>query len=53
MLEAFTVRTFSGHLGSTFRIYPDASNPLDFELISATELSESPERGSGGHRRPF
>ena len=46
MLENFTVRTFSEHLDSTFRVYADASNPLDVELISATESEE----GSG---RPF
>lgn len=48
MLENFTVRTFSGHLGSTFRVYADASNPLDVELISATELGEEAKQG-----RPF
>ncbi len=47
MLESFTVQTFSRHLGSTFRIHPDASSSLGFELISATRLGE----GSAG--RPF
>jgi hypothetical protein len=53
MLESFTVQTFTGHVGSTFRIYPDASNPLDVELISATGLGERPERESVGRREPF
>ena len=49
MLESFTVETFSGHLGEVFRMYPDASNPLEVELISATGLGEA----SDGHRQPF
>jgi hypothetical protein len=53
MLETFTAETFSGHLGSIFRIYPDGSSPLDVELISVTELGESPERESSGRRQPF
>ena len=51
MLENFTVRTFSEHLGGTFRIYPDDSDALDFELISATDLGERPAETSPG--RPF
>lgn len=48
MLENFTVRTFSEHLGGAFRAYPEGSNPIDVELISATELGEEPRGG-----RPF
>lgn len=48
MLENFTVGTFSGLLGDTFKVHPDTREPLDFELISATELGERPGRG-----RPF
>lgn len=48
MLEDFTVRTFSEHLGSTFRVYPNPSGSLEVELISATDLSEESDRG-----RPF
>ena len=44
MLEDFTVETFSGHLGNSFRIYPDDSSLLDLELISATELGENSGR---------
>jgi hypothetical protein len=51
MLENFTIETFSEHLGSTFRIHPDSSPPLDFELISATELGGS--AGEETHRQPF
>ncbi len=51
MLESFTVQTFSEHLGSTFKIYPDSSNPLEVELISATGLGKRPEEGR--HRQPF
>ena len=53
MLESFTLQTFSEHLGSTFRIYPDSSNPLEVELISATGLGERPDRESPGRRQPF
>jgi hypothetical protein len=53
MLETFTVGTFCGHLGSTFRIYPGGSSPLEVELTSVTELGESPQRASSGRRQPF
>ncbi len=53
MLENFTVRTFSEHLGDTFRIYPDAATPLDVVLITASELGGRPEEEPAGHRRPF
>ena len=53
MLESFTVRTFSGHLGSTFRIYPESSDSLEVELVSATDLSESPDGEAAGRGRPF
>lgn len=46
MLENFRVGTFSGHLGTSFRIHPDDASTLDLELVSATELGD----GSG---RPF
>ena len=46
MLENVRVGTFSGHLGDTFRVYPDDSSTLDLELVSATEQGD----GSG---RPF
>jgi hypothetical protein len=48
VLENFTVRTFSEHLGGAFRVYPEDSDPLDVELISANELGEEPGGG-----RPF
>ncbi len=46
MLEDLSVGTFSGRLGSSVRIYPDDSSPLEMELISAIERGES-------SRRPF
>ena len=49
MLENFTIGTFSGHLGETFRIYPEDAGPLEVELTSATGLGEDPEHGG----RPF
>jgi pimeloyl-ACP methyl ester carboxylesterase len=52
-IETFTVETFSGHLGGTFRIHSGGSDPLEVELISATALGEGPERGSSGRRQPF
>ncbi len=48
MLEDFTVRTFSEHLGGAFRVYPEDSEPLGVELISANEVGEESEGG-----RPF
>ena len=48
MLENFTLRTFSEHLGGAFRVYPEDSDPLDVELVSATGSGEGPEGG-----RPF
>ncbi len=53
MLESFTVQTFSEHLGSTFRVHPDASNQLDVELISAAELGGGSGSDQAGRRRPF
>lgn len=51
MLESFTLETFSERLCETFRIYPDTSNPLEVELISATDLSEATGKEPRG--RPF
>lgn len=48
MLETFTVGMFGERLGESFRIYPDASNPLEVELVSAT----GPEANAAGGR-PF
>lgn len=48
MLESFTIETFSGHLGESFRLYPDAASPLEVELVSATGPDEST-----GDARPF
>ena len=48
MLESFTVHMFSGHVGETFHVRPDASDPLEVELVSATGLGEERARG-----RPF
>ena len=42
MLASFTLETFSGRIGETFRVRPDAQIALDFELISATGLGEKP-----------
>lgn len=52
MLESFTVETFRAHLGSTFRIYVDARDSLEVELLSATELDER-SSAQAGRRRPF
>ncbi len=52
-LETFTIETFSGHLGGTFRIYAGSGEPLELELISATGLGGSPEGGASGRRQPF
>jgi hypothetical protein len=44
LLEDFTVGTFSGHLGESFRVFPDDSSMLDLELVSATEWGENSGR---------
>ena len=44
MLENFSVGTFSGHLGDSFRVYPEDSGTLDLELVSATTLGQSSGR---------
>ncbi len=51
MLESFTVHTFSGRVGEAFRIHPGDEDPLEVELITATDLSEKPGEASRG--RPF
>lgn len=48
-IESFTAETFSGHVGSFFRIYPGSGDPLVFELTSVAELGER----SSGRRQPF
>ena len=55
MLEMFTVATFAQHLGDTFRLYPDASEAVDVELIEAIELGERSRPVSAGQpqRTPF
>jgi hypothetical protein len=53
MLESFTIHTFSGHLGDKFRVYPDSSDPLEVELISATGLGGSAGGETSGRRQPF
>ena len=51
MLENFSIETFSEHLGSTFRVHTEASEPFNFELISATVLGGS--TGEEMPRQPF
>ena len=51
MLESFTVHTFSGRVGEAFRIHPGDRDPLDVELVTATDLSERP--GEEPRGRPF
>lgn len=51
MLENFTIKTFSEHLGTTFRIQHDDSGRVDVELISATGLGGS--AGEEMSRQPF
>ncbi|HEX6710079.1 MAG TPA: hypothetical protein VF068_07070 [Rubrobacter sp.] len=51
MLENFTIETFSEHLGDTFLIYPDDTERVDVELISATGLGGS--TGEETSRQPF
>ncbi|HKH77328.1 MAG TPA: hypothetical protein VKA51_10260 [Rubrobacteraceae bacterium] len=51
MLESFAVHTFSGRVGEAFRIHPGDHDPLDVELVTATDLSERP--GEEPRGRPF
>ena len=53
MLESFTIHTLSGHVGGKFRIYPDGSDPLEVELISATGLGGSAGAEPPVRRQPF
>jgi hypothetical protein len=53
VLESFTIHTFSDHVGGKFRLHPYASDPLDVELISATELGGSAGAEPPGRRQPF
>ena len=53
MLESFTIHTFSGHVGSKFRVHLDASDPLEVELISATGLGGSAGEEPPVRRQPF
>jgi pimeloyl-ACP methyl ester carboxylesterase len=52
-LETLTVETFSGHLGSTFRIHLDDLPQMDVELISATKLGRSTGEEPPDLRQPF
>ena len=51
MLEDFTVETFSGRIGERFRITSDDTDPLDAELIEASEVADT--RLPEGGRVPF
>ena len=39
MLETFTLTTFNERVGDTFRVYVEAGEGLDAQLIEATSLS--------------
>ena len=47
MLESFTLSTFSDRLGQTFRVCPPSSDPLEIELINATDLGPKPKAPQG------
>src|SRR5262245_51924381 len=51
MLESFTLATFAGRLGETFRVQGVAEAPLALELIEATDLSSGSQ--PPGRRAPF
>jgi hypothetical protein len=53
MLETFTHARFTAQLGETFRLYSDASVPLEVKLVEAT-LLDPPRRGRAPTpRAPF
>ena len=50
MLETFTIETFAGRVGRTFRVEPQPGESVEWELISAEALGGA---GAAGHRTPF
>ena len=53
MLETFTLATFSGRLGETFRLRADAAHMIDLELLEATDLGERSAPIEQRKRTPF
>ena len=51
MLESFTLETFAPHRDESFRLHPDAGNPLELRLVEAASLGERTSPASG--RAPF
>jgi hypothetical protein len=49
MLENFTLATFSGHVGETFRLFLESGEALEAQLLQATSLSA---KGPGGEEVP-
>ena len=41
MIETFTEGTFLDHLNTTFRVFGEAAEPLDVELVKVTSLSSA------------
>jgi hypothetical protein len=41
MIETFTEGTFLGHLNTRFRVFAEAAELLDLELVKVTSLSSS------------
>ena len=39
MIETFTEETFLEHLNTRFRVFAEAADPLDIELVKVTSLS--------------
>ena len=39
MIETFTEGTFLDHLNTKFRVFGEAADPLDIELLTVTSLS--------------
>jgi hypothetical protein len=55
MLEKFTIATFAGREGETFRISPEELPPISTVLVTVTDLSPRLGRplDSGDLRAPF
>ncbi|SRR5712692_63287 len=55
MLETFTIATFSGHRGETFRIHLESGKTIEAELIEVTTLSARSAQGTEVPRKrtPF
>jgi hypothetical protein len=53
MLEHFTLKTFSPHVGETFHLYLDTNHVIEVQLADVTDLAQRYGTAPQGHRTPF